>query len=143
MGCGCSLKIHKDCLVAYASATRLLKCPVCNGEFDLCAQKQCAPKLIATLHEDLLQMPMPAWGRKAKVLRRISQLHAVLKQLEKATETFMMAQREGYYGCVAFALAKATETADPNDILLAIHLATGVEEQHVLSDWARTLSISV
>lgn len=143
LGCGCSVKAHAACLSVYASTTRSVTCPVCKNDFGRRAQKTCAKQMIATLHCDLSALPAEAWGERAKVLRHISRLHTVLNQHEKATGFFMNAQREGYYGCVAFALAKATETSDPNDILLAIHLATGVDETHILSDWARSLPISI
>ena len=88
-------------------------------------------------------MPADAYRERAKVLRSISALHTTLGQMEKATEFYMHAQREGYYGCVAFALAKAADTADPNDVLLAIHLATGIDENHMLANWARTLPVTL
>ena len=141
--CGCSVKAHTACLTVYASTTRSVACPICTKEIGQRAQRRCARKLISTLYSDLSALPAEAWGERARVLRHISRLHTALRQPDKATELFMSAQREGYYGCVAFALAKATETSDPNDILLAIHLATGVDERHMLSDWARSLPVSI
>lgn len=99
----------------------------------------CAPGVIASLKADIEELQFDAWKERAKLLRYISQLYRLLEDYEKSTEFFRYAQLEGYYGCVAFALDKAVDTRDPNDILLAIHMATGLSKAHVLSDYARAL----
>ena len=139
LGCRCTLKAHATCLVKHAVSARSLKCPVCLQLMGPRIQRACAEPLAAQLLIDLADVPQTNYRHRATVLRSISKLYTLVNEPQKATEAKMLADREGYYGCVAYALAKAERTLDPSDAMLAVHLATGIDPSHRLAHWASVL----
>jgi len=138
-GCACSIEAHAACVVAHATATRSLECPVCKRPISRALQRKCANAIVDQLYNDLAELPPEAYRRRAKLLRRITDLLHIARNPTKAVETNQLAEREAYFSCVAMALARAEDTLDPRDVLLIAHLIAGIDPSHVLVRWAHQI----
>ena len=139
LGCRCTLRAHTTCLQTYVVSVKSLKCPVCCSVVSPRIQKAFALPLIDQLTQDLTDLPQSSYRERATVLRYISRLYTLKNRFEEAQEAKNLADREGYYGCVAYALAKAERTLDPSDAMLALHLALNIDPSHRLAHWANIL----
>ena len=93
--------------------------------------------LIDQLTKDLTDLPQSSYRERATVLRYISRLYSK-NRFEEAQEA-KISPTGDYYGCVAYALAKAERTLDPSDAMLALHLALNIDPSHRLAHWANIL----
>ena len=91
---------------------------------------------MAQLYTDLAKLSPSAYRSRCKVLRCIAKLFSLVKKHTKAAEATRLADREAYYSCAAMALAKAEDTLDPRDVLLATTLVADLDPSHILVYWA-------